>query len=121
MMFIGAGGIAGTLCRYYLGRWLTRKAPQLFPWGTFLINITGSFLLGLLYSLHYHGTLAEWAWLFLGAGFCGGYTTFSTFSYETIQLMKNHNITAATLYVISTVLAGLLVCWIGTNIQFIPI
>ncbi|WCK52811.1 fluoride efflux transporter CrcB [Aneurinibacillus sp. Ricciae_BoGa-3] len=116
MILTGIGGVIGTLCRYYLGRWVTSKSSCFFPWGTFLINITGSFLLGFLYSLHIEGHMPVRLWLFLGIGFSGGYTTFSTFSYETIQLILNHHLRAAVFYVFFTAVAGLLFCWIGTTI-----
>mgnify|MGYP003289911542 CR=1 FL=1 len=86
LIFVGAG--MGGLARYTVGNWVQAATGPTFPWGTLLINVTGSFLLTFFYGL-LEGTAAPPEWrAFLGIGFCGGYTTFSTFSYETARLLQ---------------------------------
>ncbi|GEN34039.1 MULTISPECIES: fluoride efflux transporter CrcB [Aneurinibacillus] len=116
ILLIGLGGVIGTISRFYLGKWVTSKSNSLFPWGTFIINISGSFILGILFFLHTRGNVANWLWLMLGTGFCGGYTTFSTFSYETVQLMQKKQLLYALGYVLLSIVGGLLFCWIGMNV-----
>jgi len=110
---LSLGGIIGTLSRYYLGKWCSARTGSSFPWGTWIINITGSFVLGVLFSLHSADKLPDWAWLTFGVGFCGGYTTFSTFGYETSQLIEKKKGLAAIAYVSSTVLVGVCLAWAG--------
>lgn len=118
LLWIGLGGIAGAICRYRLGSWAGSRWGTAFPWGTFLINISGSALLGMLFMLHETAALSSALWGLLGIGFCGAYTTFSTFGYETVQLLGKGQYGHAVLYVIgSTVLAvaaaglGMLFMW----------
>ncbi|KFN09082.1 fluoride efflux transporter CrcB [Paenibacillus macerans] len=110
---VGAGGILGTLLRYYLGKWISGKMGGGFPYGTWAINLSGSFLLGLLSALHSRHGIPEWSWLMFGVGFCGAYTTFSTFGYETIGLIEQGRKRNAAVYVISSVLLGVLFAWLG--------
>jgi fluoride exporter len=110
---VGLGGIIGTLCRYYLGRWVAIKAGTRFPWGTWMINLSGSLVLGILYALHNRDVLTDEAWWILGVGFCGAYTTFSTFGYEMQQLIEKKHVFAAAIYMLSSISLGLLLAWIG--------
>ncbi|WP_151735965.1 fluoride efflux transporter CrcB [Paenibacillus tengchongensis] len=103
--WVGAGGILGALSRYGLGLYIGRKAGKRFPWGTLLINLAGSLLLGILAGSR--GRLPEAVYLFGGTGFCGGFTTFSTFGYETMQLLERKRTAGAALYVLGSVLLGL--------------
>ncbi|GIP46490.1 fluoride efflux transporter CrcB [Paenibacillus sp. DXFW5] len=115
-VIVGLGGILGTLLRYYLGQWIsTRSAHQgsLFPWGTWVINLSGSLLLGILAGLHTQHSIPAWSWLMLGTGFCGAYTTFSTFGYETITLIGKGYKRQAVLYVLSSALLGVACAWLG--------
>ena len=86
-IFMGAG--IGGVSRYALGHWIHGLAGAGFPWGTLAINISGSLLLALIYGLLDSSPLPSPEWrAFLGIGFCGGFTTFSAFSYETIRLLQ---------------------------------
>ncbi|TYP74876.1 fluoride efflux transporter CrcB [Paenibacillus methanolicus] len=110
---IGLGGVAGTLARFYGGKWMNARTGSSFPWGTWAINISGSLLLGILFGLHEAGRLSEGVWLTLGTGFCGAYTTFSTFGHETVQLVSNGQTRRAALYVLSSVVLGLASAGLG--------
>ena len=108
------GGGAGANARFYLGRWVVGLQLQYaggvaFPWGTFLINVSGSALLGLLAGLCLgHADPARRVWyVLLGTGFCGGFTTFSTFSVEALELLGEERFGAALAYALGSVAAGL--------------
>lgn len=113
ILFICLGGVLGTLSRYYLGKWITSQRSFMFPLGTWVINITGSLLLGVLFALHLQNSFPDWIWGMFGIGFCGAYTTFSTFGVETISLIESGKLKLGALYVISSVLFGLLAAFIG--------
>lgn len=85
--FVGAGGVGASL-RYLVDGVVAERTEGAFPWGTFVINATGSLVLGLLTGLAmYHG-FPKTSKVVLGTGFCGAYTTFSTFTYETVRLVE---------------------------------
>lgn len=113
----GLGGIAGAIMRYSLGRYIMKRvhddSPHPFPLGTWVINISGSLLLGVLFALSKAELLSSVWWAVLGTGFCGAYTTFSTFGYETMQLITANKVRKACMYVISSVTLGLIAAWIG--------
>lgn len=97
---VGIGGLLGSLVRYALGGWIQRVAVSLFPWGTLVVNVSGSFLLGVLMRYGLGTTLLRPEWrLALTVGFCGGFTTFSTFSYETLRLLQDDEWARAGAYV----------------------
>lgn len=111
---VAVGAAAGGLSRYYLAGFVQQRAGLDFPMGTLIVNITGSFLLGFImrYSLQSAGVTPEVRALFT-TGFCGGYTTFSTFSYETAMLLTDREYGRASLYVGASVLASLLGTFLG--------
>jgi CrcB protein len=112
---LAVGGGAGANARYWLGRaiaeWQRRRFDQLeFPWGTFLINVSGSIVLGFVAAAwlnHPDPARRNW-YLLIGTGFCGGFTTFSTFSFETLELFQDGKPLAALAYSLGSVAAGLL-------------
>ena len=100
LLIVGIGGTFGGIVRYQLGKMISQRAATTFPIGTFLINITGAFCLGLVASAG-SGTV----YLLLGDGFLGAYTTFSTFMYEGFHLFQgNEKLNALTYIFISLVL-----------------
>jgi CrcB protein len=111
---LALGGGLGTNARYWLGRAVTRfKGDAPFPWATFLINVSGSALLGLCaaaYLNHPDPARKNW-YLLLGTGFCGGFTTFSTFSLETLTLLQEGRPWTAAAYALGSVAFGLLAVW----------
>jgi CrcB protein len=100
LWYIAAGSAIGGVSRYLLGGFVQRLAASTFPVGTLVINIGGSFLLGfILRSAVGSSTLSPELRAFLTVGFCGGYTTFSAFSYETVALAEDGQWSRAILYV----------------------
>jgi CrcB protein len=100
LWYIAVGSALGGMSRYLLGGAIQRVGSAGFPLGTLVINITGSFLLGLFlrYAVDTPTLTPEWR-AFLTVGFCGGYTTFSTFSYETVALLEDGQWGRAAAYV----------------------
>jgi fluoride exporter len=109
IFLVGLGSAVGGVLRYYLGRFVdTGLGGPDFPWGTFAINVSGSFVLGVLALLINERLPPDfrWAYLLLGTGFCGGFTTFSTFEWETFQLVRGGSMWLALGNVFGSVLAG---------------
>lgn len=105
MVFVGAG--LGGVARYAIGQWVQGAAGAAFPWATLLINVTGSAALTVVYGvLESTAAAPEWR-AFLGIGLIGGYTTFSTFSYESIRLVQDGAWDRALLYVLGSVVLSL--------------
>ena len=102
-LWICLGGAAGTGARYLLSGWLLRAAGLGFPWGTLAVNVIGSFLLGFLVQL----SLATDLRLAMTTGVMGGFTTYSTFNYETLQYLQRDQWLAAFVYVAATLLVCL--------------
>ncbi|MCL6633810.1 MAG: fluoride efflux transporter CrcB [Alicyclobacillus herbarius] len=105
-----AGATAGSVLRYGIGQWITKIARSDFPWGTWVINVTGALLLGLFFRELMAGQQDLNWWVLLGTGFCGGFTTFSTLSVETLRLMRLNKRLAA-VYVFSSLGLGCLLSW----------
>ena len=109
-----AGAGIGGLARYVAGTWIMAKYGGRFPLGTFLINITGSFLVGVLMMLFTERLSPHPNWrLFLVVGVLGGYTTFSSFEYETFQAVRDGANWLAALYALGSVGVGYLGVWLG--------
>jgi len=109
ILMIGLGGGLGSIFRYLAQLGVSKLVNISFPAGTFLVNVTGCFLIGLLYGFadKYATLTLEWR-MFLITGLCGGYTTFSSFSYEAISLFRQGNYTYFMLYILLSVIVGLL-------------
>lgn len=116
MLLVGIGGLIGAITRFLIGAWITSRIKVVFPFGTWIINISGSFILGTFAVMHLNNQIADWLWLLLGVGFLGAYTTFSTFGYETIEMLKKQDIRMAIIYVFSSVIIAVFSCWSGTLI-----
>lgn len=107
-ILVGIGGFIGTVCRYLIGL-LPIKTDSGFPVKTFAINIIGAFVLGLIAALAAKNKAVDSrVVLMLRVGVCGGFTTFSTFAYETTDLMQNGSVGVALCYVIASVVLGIL-------------
>jgi CrcB protein len=109
LLMIGAGGAIGSILRYVTIKLVDDKLNSVFPFGTFTVNLVGSFLLGLIYMLVMRKAgLTENGRLFLGVGFCGGFTTFSAFALEIFHLMNQKLVGTSVLYISASVVAGIL-------------
>ena len=112
--YVAVGGAAGSVLRFLLSGLIQRAAPVGFPSGTLIVNITGSLLLGLLMSYMLgSGVGSPPVRALLITGFCGGYTTFSTFSYETITLLEDGDWRRAALYASLSLVCSLVAVWLG--------
>jgi fluoride exporter len=116
-VWVGVAGSLGAILRYWLDGVVSRWASALFPWGTFVVNISGCFVIGFLSAL-LTGRLLPHPVLRTAVlvGFVGAYTTFSTFGYETLQLLRGGAIALALANVGASVVAGLLAVWLGTTV-----
>ncbi len=109
LLVIGFGGFLGSILRYTVGKSIDGKFNSSFPWGTLTINVVGSFIIGFIYILAMRkaGITENWR-LFLGAGFCGGFTTFSAFAWENVNLLDQKLIGTSLIYISASIILGLL-------------
>nr|WP_279232662.1 fluoride efflux transporter CrcB [Thermus neutrinimicus] len=110
---VALGGALGSLLRYGLGAWVQALTGPSFPYSTLLINALGSFLIGVVIRLSLEGALSGEGRLFLAVGVLGGFTTFSTFTYETLALIQDGEAWRALLYVFFSVFLGLFLVLLG--------
>lgn len=113
-VMVGVGGCLGSILRFWLGSYIGERMGTRFPYGTFVINVTGSFLLGLVFAFLTIKT--DWSpnWRYLiPIGFIGGYTTFSSFEYETLRTIQDGQLGLGLLYVALSVFCGFVAVWGG--------
>ena len=114
VLLVAVGGAIGAAGRYLAGLWIVARLGADFPWGTFFVNATGSFLIGIILVLVERGALPNEARLFLAVGVLGGYTTFSSFSYETLQLLAGGGSLGPVLFnAFGQLLAGFVAVYLG--------
>lgn len=114
LFIIGAGSFLGGIARFLTSRFIQNSIISAFPFGTFIVNIFGCFLIGLFYGISDKGNIMNVEWrMFLTVGFCGGFTTFSTFANENVALLKDGNIFYFALYTGSSVFLGILATYLG--------
>jgi len=114
ILIIGAGGFLGTVSRFLTSRYVQSHIFTAFPYGTFIVNILGCFLMGLIFGLSEKGNIVNSDWrLFLTVGFCGGFTTFSTFANENLALLRDGNFFYFALYTSLSVFLGLFATYFG--------
>ncbi len=113
-LLIGGGAVLGANARYWLTNYFVQRFGPAFPYGTLFINITGSFLLGFVLVLVANRFVVDPGYrLLLGTGFMGAYTTFSTFSYDTIVLLERGDVVPALVNVGTSVAASLVAAYLG--------
>lgn len=112
-LFIALGGTFGALARFAIGGWVAGRTGEHFPWATLLVNLLGSVLLGWLMRMLPAWNVAPELRALLTVGFCGSFTTFSTFGYETAVLLQRGAYTTAATYMAGSVGLGLLGVFFG--------
>jgi CrcB protein len=114
IVFLGAG--LGGVARYAVGGWVQELGGAAFPWGTLAVNISGALLIGLLFRFS-EGTALRPEWRLFGAvGFCGGYTTFSTFSFEAVKLLQDGQWQRAFGYALASVIGSIIAVLVGFSL-----
>lgn len=114
LLWVGIGGALGSISRYLGQRFLSQLFSQSFPVGTFMVNILGCLLIGILYGLsNKHQYFTPEFRLLMMTGFCGGFTTFSAFTLEGMQLLNQQRFLIFTLYFALSVFIGLIATFIG--------
>lgn len=114
-VWVGIGGFVGAVARYWMEGFVSRRHDSAFPWGTLVVNLSGCFLLGFVFTLLTerflpHPTLRT----ALTVGFIGAYTTFSTFAFETLRLGQGGAVAVALVNVAASVVLGVAGAWLGT-------
>ena len=93
ILIVGTGGFFGSVARYLTQLLVERYLHSSFPWGTLVANIAGSFIIGVIYAMSERGSLITPEWrIFMAVGFCGGFTTFSSFAYNNLTMLSENNI-----------------------------
>lgn len=110
-LLIGIGGAAGSMLRYTAALIISNRN---FPYSTFAVNIIGSFIIGIVMAFSLKNANFQNNWqLLLATGLCGGFTTFSAFTFENLQLMQNGRYLISILYISGSLIAGMLAVWLG--------
>ncbi|MCZ6521837.1 MAG: fluoride efflux transporter CrcB [Bacteroidetes bacterium] len=108
ILLVGLGGFVGAASRYLIQTQLGHRLPGTFPWGTFVINIVGCLIIGIIYGLAERHKLMEHEMrLFLAVGFCGSFTTFSAFSVENLNMLQIGNYLTVGAYIALSIIFGL--------------
>lgn len=107
VLSVALGGAIGSVARYLVGGWFAARFGASFPYGTFVINVTGSFIIGMFLAFAQERVWLSPYWrLFFAVGVVGGYTTFSTFEYESVRLLQDGEMLLGALYLVGSVMIG---------------
>lgn len=113
-LIVGLGGFLGTTSRYLVQKYISFAFHSVFPFATLFINLTGCFLIGILFGLsNKYNIMSTEVRLFLTTGFCGGFTTFSAFSNESFLLLKEGNYLYFITYIALSLLVGIFLTFLG--------
>ncbi len=113
LAMVAAGGAIGSMLRYLVGKAMGPQADSSVPWHTLLVNVSGAFILGLLIAVAARHGWPGWWRPFIAVGILGGYTTFSTYSIESVELMLRGHTTTGLAYAFGSLALGLLGAWLG--------
>lgn len=114
LFIVGIGSFFGGATRYYISTIARNYCSQGFPWGTLAVNLLGCFIVGVLFALSHKSGTTHGPWcLLLTTGFCGGFTTFSTFANESILMLQEGNIIGFTSYIAASVILGVALVGLG--------
>jgi fluoride exporter len=116
MLLVGGGGFLGSIARYITSRSIDDKLNSVFPYGTLTVNIAGSLIIGVLYGWLSRKGEGESIRLLLGTGFCGGFTTYSAFAFENVNLWQQKMPAPSIMYIIVTLVIGFLAVAGGISI-----
>jgi len=117
ILIVGIGGFLGSVSRFLVSRYFQLHTLSNFPWGTFTVNILGSFIIGLVFGLSERTSLISPEWrLFLAVGFCGGFTTFSSLANDAFMLLQGRELLYFSIYTAGSFLVGLLAVFAGRYI-----
>lgn len=110
---VAIGGALGSVARFWISTVVSNRVTETFPLGTLVVNVTGSFLIGLLAAMSRSNGISDTTRTFLMVGVCGGYTTFSSFSLQNLQLLQNGNLYYAGLNTALSLVLCMVAVWIG--------
>lgn len=113
---VALGGALGSVCRYLVSKWLQEAASVAFPVGTLAVNVLGCLLIGIFYAMAERHGMGGSLKLLLTVGFCGGFTTFSTFMNENLTLLRSDQLLTAAMYAAASVALGLIAVWAGMKV-----
>ncbi|MEI6880088.1 MAG: fluoride efflux transporter CrcB [Bacteroidota bacterium] len=116
LIYVGLGGGIGSICRYIIYILLPFQIGKSFPWPTLVVNILGSLFIGIIYALFQKNQLTSPQYILIVTGVLGGFTTFSAFSIESFQLLKNGELFLSMVYVLTTITIAILSVWVGIKI-----
>lgn len=120
-LWVAVGGALGSMARFWMADAVSALTGPSFPWGTLAINVIGSFVIGLFFALTGPGgrfVVASDARIFVMVGLCGGFTTFSSFSLQTLMLLQSGQVLRAGSYILGSVTLCLIFVWLGSLLAF---
>lgn len=116
-LIVGAGSFIGGMLRFAISRWVQIKMLSTYPFGTFTVNMIGCFIIGLVMGYSERFNISLELRLLLATGFCGGFTTFSAFSIETMAMFRDGQIVPAFLYIVGSVIVGWVAVFLGYSVH----
>ena len=118
LLLVAVGGGVGSMARYLCQKWVSENHANPFPWGTFLVNLAGCFFIGIVYAAAEKTTfISPQIRLLLITGFCGGFTTFSTFAFENMNLIRGNDSLYFLTYAVASVVLGIGAVFAGIAIM----